>query len=98
MGITAWAVIADDGTTARGHNIVSSTRTIEGTYEVTTDRDIRFCAYIASVGGTGSGQPASGYVTTYNAPAGQDETVVVETWQDNGARRDRPFHLTVLCP
>ena len=46
-----WAVVNADGTLARGRNVVSSTQVAgAGIYDVTFDRDVSDCAYVATVG------------------------------------------------
>jgi hypothetical protein len=46
-----WAVVKADGTLARGRNVVSSQQVAgAGIYDVTFDRNVRNCAYVATVG------------------------------------------------
>jgi hypothetical protein len=90
------ASIGADGVAARANGLTSSTRESTGTYRVNFDRDIRGCAYSATIGNTGEGTAAMGdIVVAINNldPRG----VYVATRNADGTPVNRPFHVIVSC-
>lgn len=84
-----WAAVSADGTLARGIGVASVARLEAGIYQVTFDREIAACGFLATIA-------AKGQI----AATGQAETaaaVRVETQTSSGTTIDRPFHLAVLC-
>jgi hypothetical protein len=96
VGMTHQAVVTSAGLLARGRGVASVARTGEGRYQVILDRDVRGCAYVASVGDVGAAGPPSGDATTTSLPSNVSG-VVVRTTSSNGAASDKPFHLIVSC-
>lgn len=92
------AVVNADGTLSRG--TVGTTAVdagAAGAYRVGFDRNVRGCAYSATVGLTGAaGTTPDGTATVVGAGAGVNE-VFVTTHNTAGTQVDRPFHLTVDC-
>jgi Collagen triple helix repeat (20 copies) len=84
-----WAVVNVLGELTRGSHAVSSTHNGLGVYQVTFDRDVSRCAYVATLSGTLSGMLHVGN------PAPQ--VVEVRTFADFMTGQGRPFHLGVLC-
>jgi hypothetical protein len=94
---TLFAVVNDNGTLARGFGALSSTKLATGEYEVIFNRNVRDCAYVATIGFSGSeGNSPSGEIAVVgrvNKPNG----VYVQTFTSAGAPADRGFHLAVHC-
>jgi hypothetical protein len=95
-GATHFVVVSDQGVQVRGRGTVSAARTAEGRYQVITDRDVRSCAYYATIGDPSAAQPVSGQVSVSSLGSNVNG-VRIRTENDAGAPADRPFHLLVLC-
>jgi hypothetical protein len=68
-----------------------------GTYQVVFDRDVSDCAYVASIGLTGSsGTAPAGFVGVSRLNANVNGVSVV-TYDSSGSAADEPFHLVVIC-
>ena len=94
---TVYAVVNANGTLARGHKAVSATRLGTGTYEVVFRKDVRRCAYLATIGLSGSaGSSLPGEITVVGR-SGNDRGVFVTTHSSGGASADLGFHLAVHC-
>jgi len=91
-----WATINTDGTLARGAGVASSQNLGAGSYEVIFNRDITQCAYIATLGNPGAGNPAGGFIGTA-LRVGTTNGVFVETSDTADVTVDRSFHLQVSC-
>jgi hypothetical protein len=93
-----WAVVNSSGSLARsGCPGTSSSPTSTGEYQVTFPRNVRNCAYIATIGLTGdSGTAGDGTVTLAGLAVSVDG-VFVQTFNSAGALTDEPFHLSVNC-
>lgn len=90
-----WAVIGDDGTTARGSHVVSSTRNNNGFYTVTFDRNVSGCAFVSATGGT---DDSIGKAFVGAARGATANAVNVDTFAfDTGGFQDNSFHLAVFC-
>lgn len=102
MPITAqvlYAVVDADGTKNRSlPNSVTAARLGTGTYEVIfPNRNIRACAYEATIGlSASSGASAPGEITVVGR-ATTTAGVFLQTYDSAGALADRGFHLTVNC-
>jgi hypothetical protein len=95
-------VIAIDGSTVRGANVVSSGRLSPvddaGTYEVVFNRTVATCAYTATLGSPTFGDEVTDPVTITTATrAGNPSGVFLSVHNVDGTTRDEPFHLTVTC-
>jgi hypothetical protein len=95
-GLTRFAVVTGAGVTARGRGVSSVARTSAGRYQVIFDRDVRNCAYIATIGDAGAATPGMGDIAT-RALGSNVNGVVVQTDNQGGTATDRPFHLIVPC-
>jgi hypothetical protein len=98
--ISLWAVVSSTGTLARGSGVVSVTRTAAGSYRVVFGQDVSTCAFVATLGYTGTGSaPSEGQGTSYvGRDAGGTDRVNVFTYDKGGSIIDRSFHLVVACP
>lgn len=94
--ISLWAVIARDGSIARSSGATGSQRLVEGTYEVTFNRDVTQCAYVASVGFADSTSPIIGMIGVRQS-GGNPNGVIVETYDPIARHFDNHFHLIVGC-
>src|SRR3954469_4059534 len=96
-GSAHFAVVNAGGQQVRARGTTSSARTAEGRYQVIFDRDVRGCAYYATVGGpTAAAPPDNGQITVSGLGpnvAGVD----IRTTGANGNDANKPFHLLVLC-
>jgi hypothetical protein len=94
---TLWAVVDADGNLVRGKGAVKSERLGTGFYRVTFNRNVRACAYIASVGWIFSGEiGASGPVPATQTPLLKTQ-VFVQTRSSGAMAANIPFHLLVKC-
>ncbi len=93
-----WAVVEIGGSLARaGCPGTASSNLTEGQYQVTFPRNVRNCAYIATVGlPTDFGTAGDGTVTVVGLAASVDG-VFVETFNAAGTATNEPFHLSVNC-
>ena len=94
-----WAVVASDGTLARGSAGTTSMALLgAGQYEVAFNRDVTGCAYLATNGLTGSsGAPPSGEVGVVGRSANAN-AVFVMARDGAGTAAALGFHLAVFCP
>jgi len=95
-GLPRHAVVTAAGVLARGRGVSSVARTSEGRYQVILDRDVRGCAYLATIGDAGAAAPPQGEIST-SSLASNVNGVAVRTENSGGAAADRPFHLIVPC-
>jgi hypothetical protein len=92
-----FAVVNANATLARGSHVSSVVTTTTGNYRVIFDRNVRNCAYVATIGLSGaSGTSAPGFVTTVG-DALSVNGVFVTTDNVAGASTDLGFHLDVTC-
>ncbi|GHP00166.1 hypothetical protein KSF_102130 [Reticulibacter mediterranei] len=92
-----YAVVDANGSLVRGANVSTVNHLSTGRYEVTFNRDVSHCAYIATIG-----DPANALVSNpglvYTAGGhGGNEGVYVETKNLGGGLTNFPFHLSVSC-
>jgi hypothetical protein len=102
-GENSWAVVNSDGTLVRSFSsggAVTSSHSGpvgSGTYDVTFAQDVSGCAFIATLGDTGTGFPPIGEIGV-SSDAGDLHSVVVQTFRIDGSATDDSFHLYVSCP
>ena len=104
MPVTAqvlYATVNADGTLARGlpragAQAPVSSKVATGAYQVLFFHDMTGCAYTASIGNAGAGNPTHGTIVVA-ARIGQANGVFVETRNVDGTLADHPFHLIVSC-
>jgi hypothetical protein len=95
-GMVRWAVVSASGQLIRSHNVTSVARTSSGRYQVVFNRDVRNCAYIASLGDPSASGPSTGLIATSSLPSNVNG-VAVRTAAPNGDAGNRSFHLIVPC-
>jgi hypothetical protein len=97
-GLDLWAVVNSDGVLIRGKGGAGdpASRTDIGIYQVIFNRDVRNCAYVATLGAIGTGGPPQGQISVTSL-ATNVNGVRVRTENDAGAVADRSFHLLVSC-
>ena len=91
----AWAVIGSTGVAELG-NLVSSSESPTGAYQVIFDQNIENCAFVATTGETGTvAYPAS--LITEAGKAGNVDAVFLTTYTPGGVGASESFSLAVFC-
>jgi hypothetical protein len=91
-----WAVINGNATLQRSSGGVTVASLGGNGYQVTFNRDVRNCAYVAAIGGATNDIPAPGFaVSTQFNP--NPNSVQVNTFDSTGLGTGRSFHLIVTC-
>jgi hypothetical protein len=93
---TLWAVVNAGGNLVRDFRATASANLAVGGYEVLFDTDVTACAYVATIGLPGTGNPPSGQISVATSSANPNG-VRVDTTDAVGAPNNRPFHLAVHC-
>jgi hypothetical protein len=88
-----WAVVGLNGSLTRGSRVTGTTRLGPGRYEVTFDRSVTGCAYVATTQNAYSQALTIFTASGHSSPNG----VYVETKNQGGGLTDGPFHLLVAC-
>lgn len=96
-GSAHFAVVNAGGQQVRARGTTSAARTAEGRYQVIFDRDVRGCAYYATIGGPTAAAPPDNGQITVSALASNVNGVDIRTTGANGNDANKPFHLLVLC-
>jgi hypothetical protein len=101
LGNTNFAVVGADGTLARSNSAagpvsVATHTPATGLYEVDFSENVSACAYVATLGDTGTATPPLGMVGV--SSAANTSGVTIQASDIAGAPTDEPFHLTVTCP
>jgi hypothetical protein len=96
-GSAHFAVVNAGGQQVRARGTTSAARTAEGRYQVIFDRDVRSCAYFATVGGPTAAVPPGNGLVSVSSLASNVNGVDITTENQNGVNSNRPFHLLVLC-
>jgi len=88
-----WAVVAANGSLTRGSRVTGTSRLGVGRYEITFDRSVSGCAYVAT-----TANAFSQALTIFTASGHSSANgVYVETKNQGGGLTDGPFHLLVAC-
>ena len=90
------AVVAADGSVARGTGVTSTNAKLlgSGLYTVEFDRSLSDCVWVAQIGNGDSTPTIYGEMSTWaESPNG----IFVQTASSAGVLADRPFHLIVHC-
>ena len=95
-GVTRQAVISNVGATVRARGVASSAQSGTGQYVVVFDRDVRSCAYFATLGDESASGPGTGQISVTSAASNVNGVRVV-TRDSDGMLADRSFHLLVSC-
>ena len=96
-GVNHFAVVNGAGQGIRGRGTSSVARTAEGRYQVIFDRDVRGCAYYATIGGPTAAAPPDNGQVTVSSLGSNVNGVDIRTTGANGNDANKPFHLAVLC-
>ncbi|MBN1528555.1 MAG: hypothetical protein JW895_05810 [Thermoleophilaceae bacterium] len=96
QGSAHHAVIASGGAAVRARGLASSARTGTGTYQAIFDRDLRQCAYVATLGDESAAAPGTGQVSVTSLPSNVNGVRVL-TRNSDGQAANRSFHLVVSC-
>jgi len=96
-GAKHFAVVAADGSLARGTHIVSTAHVATGAYEVIFDSNVRKCAYTASLGTTGAGTVGDPGQVTVVGRVTNVNGVFVQIVDRSGNPVDSSFHLAANC-
>jgi hypothetical protein len=92
-----YAVVGSTGGLARGFQVTGAHQLATGTYQVDFAQSITGCAYLGTIGLTGStGTSAAGEITVVGR-AGDAKGVFVQTFNSAGALTNLSFHLGILC-
>ena len=101
LGQSNWAVVnGATGAVSRfssSAGTVTGSRTSAGLYDVTFAKDVSGCAYVATLGDTGTGTPLVGFINV-SSDASDVFSVVVQTFDSSAVAADGSFHLNVSCP
>ncbi|MFN2616379.1 MAG: hypothetical protein ABR581_04555 [Thermoleophilaceae bacterium] len=95
-GVNRYAVVSSAGIVARSRGLSSAVRTSAGHYQAIFNRDVRGCAYVATLGSVGATGPTNGEVSVASL-ASNVNGVSVRTANSNGTATNRSFHLIVNC-
>jgi len=90
-----WAVVATNGSMARGSHVTSTDKVAAGQYVVVFDRDVKACAYVGSLGGIAA-ESMLGQISVTRRSINANG-VFVRTLDSTGASTDKSFHLAVFC-
>lgn len=96
QGLTYFAVVANNGVTARGRGVASASRTGAGAYQVIFRRNVRNCAYFATLGAVGATTPNTGQISVGQL-ASNVNGVVIRTTNGGSQGANKSFHVTVSC-
>jgi len=92
-----YAVVGNTGGLVRGFEATGAHQLTTGTYQVDFAQNITGCAYLGTIGLTGSlGASAPGEITVVGR-AGDANGVFVQTFNSAGALTNLSFHLGILC-
>ena len=97
-GISHFAVIrAGDGGATRARGVTSATRFASGRYQVIFNRDVRGCAYSATLGNPDATTPSTGQIAASQLPSNVNGVQVRTTDSTGSPNVNRNFHLVVAC-
>jgi hypothetical protein len=96
-GGTHFAVVNAGGSQVRARGTTSAARTAEGRYQVIFNRDVRACAYYATIGGPSAAAPPDNGQITVSGLASNVNGVDIRTTGAAGNDANKPFHLLVFC-
>jgi hypothetical protein len=96
-GSTHFTVVNFGGQQVRGRGTTSVARTAPGRYQAIFNRDVRSCAYVATIGGPTAAAPPNNGQITVSSLASNVNGVDVRTTGASGNDANKPFHLVVLC-
>ena len=93
-----WAVVGSDATISRtGCSGATAQQLSLGRFQVTFTKNVRRCAYTATMGGTGKGSDGSPGFINVVSRFNNKNAVYVATTDSSGADSYESFHLVVAC-
>src|SRR5690242_12850335 len=93
-----FAVVSSAGTLVRQVGATAAVQLSTGTYQVTFNKDMSHCGYVATAGDPGSGAVGGPITATVATRAGNNDALFIQTWdQTTGALSNQPFHVTTYC-
>jgi len=96
-GLSRFAVVNPQGGAVRFRGATSVTRTGEGQYLAIFNRDVRNCAYFATIGDESASTPGAGVISVTSAASNVNGVRVVVKAGAGDETIDRSFHLIVAC-
>ncbi|HST33188.1 MAG TPA: hypothetical protein VLJ80_06665 [Solirubrobacteraceae bacterium] len=94
---TLWSVVDKTGAQVRGGTGAVSTKSLTGgEYEVVFNRNVTKCAYVATLGDPGEGNPPIGMIGVATRE-GNPNGVFIETFNTAGTLTNEAFQLAVFC-
>lgn len=91
------AVVKANGTTARGRGTTASALIVTGEYEVTFTQNVTTCAFVATVGSSGSGISTLPLTITTATRLGNPNAAFIWIKKTDGTNTNHGFHLLVRC-
>ena len=95
-GTTFSAVVKSNGTLVRGSGATAAMQA-EGGFEVDFTNDVSQCAFVATIGQTGSSGFQSAGLISVVGRSGVPQAVYISTATRTGKTKYLPFHLDVGC-
>jgi hypothetical protein len=97
-GTTHFAAVTDQGVPLARRGVLTTFKTTEdGDYQVVFDKDIRNCAYTATIVSTAPVTSALRGQIGVGVAASDVRALQVQTTNAAGAPAKRPFHVAVFC-
>jgi hypothetical protein len=91
-----WAQINADGTADNWKGMTGNGAVGGGRYNISFNRDITECAYSATIADNGVFITDPSFI--FVGPAvGNNNMLIVQTWNSQGVGANRPFHVVVFC-
>jgi hypothetical protein len=97
QGLGRFAVVNPQGGAVRSRGAASVARTGQGQYLAIFDRDVRGCAYFATIGDESASAPGAGVISVTSAAGNVNGVRVIVKDGAGGELIDRSFHLIVSC-
>lgn len=91
----SFAVVSSAGTLIRNGGVTTIAVTATGEYRLTLAKDVSQCAYQATIAEGNSSEPPLGLVSAAAGP--EKNTVQVFTYDIDGTKAAKPFHVSVDC-
>jgi hypothetical protein len=91
------AVVQDNGKLKRGVGAKNAKKLGKGEYQVVFENDIKNCAWVASIGLPGTGDPFPGIISTA-LRKGNNKAIYVLTGDQKAFLENLAFSVIVTCP
>lgn len=86
---TYFARLSGSGGVVKSSGVADGARTATGVYEITFNRAVNYCGYVATVTGANAGYATIDIVTS--------KVLTVSTYSIKGAKANLPFNVMVSC-